>query len=430
MSFPTPHMNGNTSLNSRQQPTRPRHTVTQQSQLPSTLHNMMQMRPKTMYNVPTNSSAVNIKILGADKSVYPDSPTTSSNAEIKFSSAQDLANTLFPTSDHAQMKDIHTGLLNHTKNIENLNDFASKHYNMTQDALNLHDTGLRHHTDVLQQQHTGIANHRDVLSKQHTALLQHKNLLEQQTAHVNALLESDKIKHNGLENHTEALNNFKMTAETHSNMLSDQHLGLLNHQQALQNMQETQAESKTMLREQDTGLMHHTEALNLQHTGLLNHQKHIRLQNETSEKHTAMLNEQHLGLENHAQVLQSNQETLKQLATQLSMHNTGLQELHTSTQAGLSTHKHTIDALNHNQKVLARDVNSLKTDLLNLQKATASENNAANNLHVQKLQDGQQELRKVVTNNANILTALMNNSNVNANNDMHQLMQRAPRMSR
>ena len=433
MSFPTPHMNGNTSLSSLPLRNSP---AGQKSNLPGGLHQMMSLgvrqRPMNSYNVPTNS-AVNIKILDNEKSVYGNSPNTSTNAEIKFSSAQDLASALFPVSDHAnhaQMQDMHTGLLNHTKNIENLNDFASKHYNMTQDTLDKHDTGLRHHTDVLQQQHTGIANHRDVLSKQHTALLQHKNLLEQQTAHVNALLESDGIKHAGLENHTKALNQFKMTAETHSNMLNDQHLGLLNHQKALQNMQDTQAKSETMLRDQDTGLMHHTEALNLQHTGLLNHQKHIRMQNEQSEKHTALLNEQHLGLENHAQVLQSNQETLKQLATQLSMHNTGLQELHTSTQAGLTTHKHTIDKLNANQQILAQHVNDLRTDLANLQNVTGSENNATNNLQLKTLKEQTNELRKVVTNNANILTTLMNNSNVNANNNMHQLMQRAPRMSR
>ena len=63
------------------------------------------------------------------------------------------------------------------------------------------------------------------------------------------------------------------------------------------------------------------------------------------------MNEQHLGLENHAQVLRSNQETLKQLATQLQMHNTGLQELHTNTQAGLVTHKETIDHILHSNSL-------------------------------------------------------------------------------
>lgn len=431
MSFPTQHMNGTTRLS-----TQPKLNSQQVRQLPPKMQQMMTMKPhgghtRSSYNVDglDMNSAVKIQILPEQKSIFDDN----SNGIMNYTSSQALASALFPISDNAhdsKLQDMHTGLVNHTENIQNLNDFASKHYNMTQDALKMHDTGLLHHTEVLQKQHTGLSNHRDVLSKQHTALLQHKELLEKQTAHVNSLLESDAIKHTGLQNHTDALNHFKMGLKTHANQLNDQHLGLLNHQTALQNIQQTQAKSASLLQEQDTGLIHHTEALNLQHTGLLNHQQHIREQQQLSEMHTEALNDHDVGLKNHTEVLRSNQETLRQLATQLQVHNSGLEELHVSTQAGLSSHKHTLDTLNSNQQMLAKSVNDLKLDLANLQKATSSQNNASNNLQLETLSKQTQELKNVVTNNANILKSLINQSTANANNDMHQLMQRAPRMSR
>ena len=237
---------------------------------------------------PTAWGASTIPPVDIEVLATPD-PVTQQNTKVAWTSAEQLADAIFPSSlDHVadSIKPLHEGLLDHKSSIEKLHHGALNHKT---EIESLHHGVLNHKTEIeslhmataskkndIENLHVGVLNHRDEIQelwKSKKSLSSMINKQQQHTATHNMLhsaheaklaslkktvtatkesasaLESITKNHASLlKTHTETLNSVNKQQQEHCE-------GLINHRNTLRDVVSTQDKLKSKSLKQEQSLL-------------------------------------------------------------------------------------------------------------------------------------------------------------------------------
>jgi hypothetical protein len=181
------------------------------------------------------------------------SPTTQENTKISWTSAEQLADAIFPTDANNMghsLEPLHHGLLNHKMEIEKLHNTAEPvHHGLLNHKLEiekLHNTAERL-SSILEKQQRCTSNHQMLHSAHEAKYASMKSTLKdtQESATASNILSK---------NNSTTLNKHAEIFETMKEHQKEQFAGLVNHRDTLRSLQETQTNLKVKAEKHDKSL--------------------------------------------------------------------------------------------------------------------------------------------------------------------------------
>lgn len=159
------------------------------------------------------SQPIEIEVVSDQQAQAPSMPKQQEVGKISWSSAEELADALFPKKqEQQQARNMHEGLLNHKEVLRQL----QKRTNHAHDGLATHDhmlDGLQRHTELA---HVGLLDHKNVLEKMQT---QTQQMQSDMKAHINSSAAQFMVQEQRLNAHeTRMKNNFETLLQSHKEL--------------------------------------------------------------------------------------------------------------------------------------------------------------------------------------------------------------------